>query len=90
MNTMSTAIDKAQLITAPEVDSATRMSRATRYRTMRDDPSFPKPLRQNPASPRSRLKFRLVEVLAWIEQKQAQTTAAQEEGAGSLDIHLAR
>lgn len=87
---MISAIDEVQLITALEFDAIARMPRTTRARAMRNDPDFPKPLRINSQSPRSRLKFRLCEVLAWIEQKRALTTAAREAGLVSMDIHLSR
>jgi len=87
---MSITIEEAQLITASEFDRLTRRSKASRDKDMQTDPSHPKPLRSDPSSPCSRLKFRLVEVLRWIEEKQLLTAAAKEEGGGSMNIHLSR
>jgi predicted DNA-binding transcriptional regulator AlpA len=39
---------------------------------------FPKPLRFSPNNPKSRLRFRASEVLAWISRQQMLTTAAKE------------
>jgi predicted DNA-binding transcriptional regulator AlpA len=78
-------ISECQLGGTPKVCKILDCSRASLWRYMQD-PSFPKPLRANPESGRSRLRFRLSEILSWIENQQARTVEA---GAG-LDIHLSR
>jgi predicted DNA-binding transcriptional regulator AlpA len=40
-------------------------------------PDFPKPMRFEPNNQKSRLRFRLTEVLAWVARQQALTTAAK-------------
>jgi len=87
---MISAIDEAQLVTAQKFYALSCISRAGLHRAMRDDPSFPKPLRTIPGSNRSRLRFRLTEVLAWIEGQQQLTTEARVAGFGTMSIHLSR
>jgi predicted DNA-binding transcriptional regulator AlpA len=42
------------------------------------NPSFPAPLRFDPATPKSHLRWRATEVLVWIVNQQALTTLAKE------------
>jgi predicted DNA-binding transcriptional regulator AlpA len=82
-------VSECQLGGTPKVCKILDCSRASLWRYMQD-PTFPRPLRVNPGSSRSRLRFRLTEILNWIENRQALTTAAAEEGTTTLGIHLGR
>jgi predicted DNA-binding transcriptional regulator AlpA len=87
---MISAIDEAQLVTAQKFCALSCISRAGLHRAMRDDATFPKPLRTIPGSNHSRLRFRLTEVLTWIAERQELTTAARETGRETMSIHLSR
>jgi len=75
-----------RLLDTPKTRAIIDCSNVTLWRYRRKDPTFPKPLRADPTNPRSRLKFRLSEILSWIENKQSLTTEAAEAGAGSLNL----
>jgi predicted DNA-binding transcriptional regulator AlpA len=85
----SIPINDGQLGSAREVCSLIGCSRVTLWRLLGTE-SFPRPIRLAPDSPRSRLRFRMVEIVEWVLRQQALSIDAAEAGAGSLSIHLSR
>jgi predicted DNA-binding transcriptional regulator AlpA len=69
-------IEMDKLLEASEVCELLACSKVTLHRRMKQG-DFPRPLRLDPANPRSRLRFRAAEIVAWIEEQQARTTATE-------------
>jgi predicted DNA-binding transcriptional regulator AlpA len=80
---------EAALLSSADVCRLLGISKISLWRVMRGDPSFPKALRFQATSQRSRLKFRTCEISAWIKAQQI-ATAAAENGNGQRGIHGAR
>jgi predicted DNA-binding transcriptional regulator AlpA len=89
MTTTIPPVSEGQLGSAREVCSLIGCSRVTLWRLLNTD-QFPRPIRLAPNSPRSRLRFRMAEVIGWVLRQQALSVDAAEAGAGSLGIHLGR
>jgi predicted DNA-binding transcriptional regulator AlpA len=69
-----TEVDR--LLEASEVCKLLACSKVTLHRKMKQG-DFPRPLRLDPANPRSRLRFRAAEIAEWIKERQAWTIAAE-------------
>jgi len=70
-------IDAAASIEAAEAFRLMGFSRITGWRLIRNPRSgFPRPYRCDPGNPRSRLRFRLCEIIEWIKRQQDATAEA--------------
>ncbi|CAI8722793.1 prophage regulatory protein [Pseudomonas sp. IT-347P] len=58
------------IIRFPEVEAITGLARATVYKRLKDDPTFPRPVPlSNSKSRGSPVGFVLAEVLGWVRQR---------------------
>jgi predicted DNA-binding transcriptional regulator AlpA len=87
MTAITPMMNEGQLGSAREVCNLIGCSRVTLWRLLGTE-SFPRPIRLAPSSPRSRLRFRMTEIVDWVLRQQALSVNAAEAGAGSL--HLGR
>jgi predicted DNA-binding transcriptional regulator AlpA len=85
--TIQPTMSEGQLISARQVCDRVGISRVTLWHLMNTE-NFPRPLRLAPESPKSRLRFRLEEIVTWVVRQQELSVEAAEAGAGSL--HLSR
>ena len=81
---------EVQLLSDREVCTALGCSKSTLLRLLADPRrGFPAPLRLDPNTERSGLRFKAAEIATWIGSQQ-QLTADLQEQATPLAIHLAR
>jgi predicted DNA-binding transcriptional regulator AlpA len=70
-------LNEVALLSSSAVCRLLGISKITLWRLMRSDLAFPKALRFQPTSQKSRLKFRTSEISAWIKAQQIATAAAE-------------
>jgi len=85
MATTIVQISEGQLWGAEETCRVLQASRESLWRLMQQE-GFPAALRFDAGNPRSHLRFRAIEILAWVERQQARSVAASRDGG----IHAAR
>ena len=86
MTTTIPSTSEGQLISARQVCDRVGISRVTLWRLLGTE-NFPRPIRLAPSSPRSRLRFRLTEIVDWVLRQQALSVDAE---AGARSLHLSR
>jgi predicted DNA-binding transcriptional regulator AlpA len=79
---------ETQLYGSKQTCTVLSISKPSLWRWMHK-PGFPEPLRIDPMNPRSRLRFRVVDIIRWVEEQQQRTTALKKD-TGSLGTHHSR
>jgi predicted DNA-binding transcriptional regulator AlpA len=81
MTTETNQINEAESVDAARAFGLLSISRVTGWRLMNNpDSGFPRPYRCDPTNPRSRLRFRVCELIRWIQKQEKLTAEASHVG----------